>query len=247
MNRTLFLLLACLSVAGGDLRADDPASAGQALAAELRSLEPARDFTVEGVLEQRDRTGQRVRQPMRMVTLLKGDGTWVTVYEVLAPQGTLRERLTVQRRSDQPNEYAWEKQDVGLAAEPRALKGDAAFVPLAGTDFLLADLGMEFLHWPEHRLLPVKNAMRKGRSCRVLESHAAAGSRAPYVRVVSWIDRETGGLMLADAYDASNRVIKRFSIGSLTKVQGRWELKNMEIRNTTDDTRTSLEFRYDDR
>ena len=126
----------------------------------------------------------------------------------------------------------------------RTLSGEQAMVPFAGSDFWLADFGFEFLQWPQQRLLKIKNAMRKGRPCRVLESTNPQPTKDGYSRVVSWIDRETDGLILADAYGPDGKVLKHFSIGSITKVNDRWELKNMEIRNEKTDSRTRIEFDF---
>jgi hypothetical protein len=243
----LLAFLTCAPLLWAAAQPEGAVAAGQALAAELRALQPAKDFAVEGVLERRDAQGKRTRLDVRMVTRLTAPNAWMTSYEILGGTDRIQERLTVRRWTDRPNEYEWAAAGAPAAGAPGALQGDDAYVAFAGTDFFWSDLGLEFLHWPQHRLLPVKNAMRKGRSCRVLESVAGKESRAPYARVVSWVDRETGGLILAEAYDAANRLLKHFSVGSVTKVQGRWELKNMEIRNTADDTRTVLKFQYEDR
>jgi hypothetical protein len=103
---------------------------------------------------------------------------------------------------------------------------------------------MEFLYWPSQRIVEEANIrMRKGRPCRVLESVNPAGRG--YVRVRAWIDRETGKPILAEAYDANGRRVKVFEIGSVTKVNGRWELKNMEMRSERLDTLTVFEFKYE--
>jgi hypothetical protein len=84
--------------------------------------------------------------------------------------------------------------------------------------------------------------MRKGRSCKVLESLHPTPAATNYARVLSWIDGEHRGILRAEAYDRDRLLIKEFSIGSFKKVDGRWQLKSMEIRNETTDARTRLEF-----
>jgi len=116
--------------------------------------------------------------------------------------------------------------------------------PFAGTDFWLADLGMEFLHWPEQQL--IKKEMRRGRSCKVLESTNPQLGKGAYGRVRSWIDGESSQLILAEVYDSENRLLKAFSVGSVKKIKGRWELKDMEIRNEQTDSLTRLEFDLED-
>ena len=115
-----------------------------------------------------------------------------------------------------------------------------AGIPLAGSDFSLADLGLEFLHWPQQQRLP--DETRLGQACYVLESCNPAGRQI--VRVKSDIDQETGGLLIATAYDANGRVVKEFSLhgSSFKKVNGHWRLEKMEIRNHKLHSQTELKF-----
>jgi hypothetical protein len=63
-----------------------------------------------------------------------------------------------------------------------------------------------------------------------------------YSRVVSWIDNESGGIVHAEAYDANGKLLKEFDPKSFKKVNGQWELQDMEIRNVQTGSRTRLEF-----
>lgn len=125
--------------------------------------------------------------------------------------------------------------------ENSTLTADQLARPFAGSDFWAGDLGLHFLHWPQQRLVPTdRPVMRKGRPCKILESENPA---APgYARVRSWIDAEHRGLILAEAYDAAGRLVKRFSIGSLKKVAGEWQLKDMEMIDEVRGGATRLEF-----
>ena len=84
--------------------------------------------------------------------------------------------------------------------------------------------------------------MRRGRSCKVLESTNPDPSPNGYSRVVSWIDNETLGIVQAEAYDAKGKLLKEFYPKSFKKVNGQWELQEMEIRNDQTGSRTRLEF-----
>jgi hypothetical protein len=120
------------------------------------------------------------------------------------------------------------------------LRGDQAMIPFADSDFWVADLGLEFLHWPEQRLL--KKEMRRGQFCNVLESLNPQLGAVGYRRVVSWLDIDTGGIVHSEAYDAKNKLLKEFDPKEFKKVSGRWELRGMEIRNLKERSRTRLEF-----
>ena len=51
-----------------------------------------------------------------------------------------------------------------------------------------------------------------------------------------------GGLLRAEAFDAKGRLVKEFNIRSFKKVDGRWQLREMEIVTLDRDSRTRLEF-----
>ena len=120
-----------------------------------------------------------------------------------------------------------------------------ATLPFAG-DFLASDLGLEFFHWPEQKILKKEN--KRSRGCMVLEStnpNLPSNNTFPpirYSRVVSWIDEESGGIVQAEVYDFKNKLLKEFAPKSFKKVNGQWELQEMEIRNVQTGSRTRLEF-----
>ena len=113
-------------------------------------------------------------------------------------------------------------------------------IPFANSDFWLADLGLEFLHWPAQKILHGDTA--RGRLCKVLESTNPNPSPNGYSRVDSWVDNETPGILHAEAYDANGKLLKVFDPKSFKKVNGQWELQDMEIRNVQTGSRTRLEF-----
>jgi hypothetical protein len=114
--------------------------------------------------------------------------------------------------------------------------------PFAGSDFWVADLGLEFLHWPVQRI--IKKEMRRGQFCDVLESVNPAPAAGAYRRVVSWIARNREGIVIvqAAAYDAEDRLLKEFEPRNLERVRGEWQLQEMQMRNRQSGTRTRIEF-----
>jgi hypothetical protein len=236
LTYTASLLLA-LTIA----RSAEPSLAerdGVALAKELQSLRPIEG---DGVLRLRNPDGKwfaAIRVRLRFVE--QGD-SWQSTYEAFTPEGGLAEALVVAGAPGRPNTYQHTVQPAAPSA-PRT--GAEANVPFVGSEFWLTDLGLEFLHWPEQRI--TKHEMRKGRSCRVLESVNPNPGNG-YARVLSWVDVEHRSVLRAEAYDAGRNLVKEFSIGSFKKIadaagEKRWQLKTMEIRNERSDSRTRLEF-----
>jgi outer membrane lipoprotein-sorting protein len=217
---------------------------GQALAAELRRQRPTENAELTGVLKIRDGASQRSELVIRFQVVV-GDGFWKAVYQTLPGPRTEAEKLIVIHAEGRPNQYLIASAEKSESQLPDLVPSSQSMKPFAGTDFWLADLGMEFLHWPEQRL--VKKEMRRGRSCKVLESTNPQLAKGGYGRVRSWIDSESAQLIFAEVYDSENRLLKEFSVGSVKKVRGRWELKDMEIRNEQTDSLTRLVFDLDEK
>jgi hypothetical protein len=221
---------------------------GRALAAELRQSMPLPAAEARGLIRLRQPDLGRRTVPFTFRAEVTED-EWRTIYETPGGSGVSAQRLTLIQGLNRPNVYELETTPIGGGEAVRTrLTGADAMVPFAGSDFWLSDLGLEFLHWPEHRIVrEARIRMRKGRPCQVLESRNPDATALGYARVVSWVDRETGKPILAEAYGADGRLLKEFEVGGVTKVQGAWELKNLEMRNVRQDSRTLLEFIYHQR
>lgn len=215
---------------------------GRALAAELRALTPEENGSFRATLRLRAADGRRTAVPVEVITTLT-ETNWQTVY-LAWPHGTngACQQLRILHTTNGPNQYVLINPPaaVGNDSVVLDLAANKAMVPFAGSDYWLVDFGLDFFSWRDQRL--VKKEMRKGRSCKVLESLNPEPVPGVYARVVSWIDAETGYLIKATAYDLRNKVIKEFTIGPVRKVNGKWLLKEMTIMDGQKDTRTTLEF-----
>jgi hypothetical protein len=215
-------------------------AAGQTLADRLRSAEPDENSEVHGTLIIHE--GKVVTQvPVICRVVLKG-ASWETVYETSATTNIGAEKLVVIHSTNGPNQYLFAQAAQPGTALPKLepVAPADADIPLADSDFSLADLGLEFLHWPQQARLPDETKL--GQACNVLESRNPAAREI--VRIRSDIDQETGGLLIATGYDAGGHVIKEFSLSgsSFKKVNGHWRLEKMEIRNHKKRSRTELKF-----
>lgn len=214
---------------------------GRTLIAELLSRLPE-PVTNTGTLRIRPPEGPEREIPVRFFIYLT-PSNWVSTYEALLdPAHSKTTRLTITHTTGKPNEYLLAEQPApaGASTAPRNLTGAETMVPFAGSEFWIADLGLEFLHWPKQLLL--RKELRKGQSCDVLESRNAVPSGKGYSRVVSWIDIDNGGIVHADAYDRRNALLKLFDPTALQKVNGQRELKEMEMRNRQTGARSWIEF-----
>ena len=232
-------LIVSLLLAGGPLRAvttNDLATAkreGRELSRQLRDTRPEVGFTNSGTLEIRD--SRKQRSTLHFSSRLVVTGTnWTSFYA--ATDGTNQlTTFSVEHRADAPSQYRLDHTNLVNASQTT--------LPFAGSDFWLTDLGLEFLHWPEQLL--TRREIKRSNACSVLESRNPSPPSDGYSRIVSWIDNDTGGILLAKAYDANGKLLKEFRPVDFQKVNGQWQLKSMEMENIQTGSRTTLKFDLD--
>lgn len=195
---------------------------------------PTEAREIIGELKMRDADGHRRETPIKWIVRPLED-QWHDIYQTPAGREIPPETLIVVHREGATNHYEYFRDGVKV---PEAVTNP--FIPFATSDFWLADLGLEFFHWPNPR--HVTTEMRKSRPCYVIESVNPKPGKDAYARVLSWIDTEKGGLIRAEAYDEAGKLWKEFSIAKIGKVRGRWQIKELVIRNEKTDTNTRLAF-----
>lgn len=224
----------------------EPAQAkaeARVLVAALLAQKPEQSSTNTGQVRIRDRDGKEVEIPARF-EIIRAATNWLSVYETLNPAGgSDGAKLVVIHADNQPNRYRLigRGNPAAANASPKELTPVQTMIPFAGSDFWVADLGLEFLHWPEQRLL--RKEMRHSKFCSVLESSTPQPAPGGYSRVVSWVIAESPhGIVHADAYDDRNELIKVFDPVNLEKVGGDYQLAEMEMRNRKTGSHTWIKF-----
>src|SRR5687767_11559625 len=140
----------------------DPIKLGQSLAQELRSAAPSDAAEFTGVLKIR-KPGFTNSVPIACKIEMRPDG-WTVTYETKGGGNQPPQRFAIKHAPNKTNVYLYAEGK----GEMRELARHELTLPLAGSDFWLMDLGLEFLHWPQQRVTEFE--MRRSRSCRVLES-----------------------------------------------------------------------------
>lgn len=240
----------CFGQAQTELRPPPPLSPaegerqGRALVSHLLEQTPQQTSTNAGVLRIRDPQGNQRSVPVQF-EIVPTATNWLNLYHASAATGNGPETLTIIHRRDESNQY-WLQKPSGQDQTPittQPLQPNALMAPFAGSDFWVADLGLEFLHWPQQRVL--KKQMRKGLSCDVLQSVNPQPAPGGYARVLSWIAinrPEDIVIVHAEAYDIHDKLLKEFDPKKVEKVNGTWQLEEMEIRNRQTGSRTKIDF-----
>lgn len=218
---------------------NDPVE-GQKLARELRAVAPAENTSLTAALQLKV-PGLPMREVPLKSTITVTSSNWTSIYEARPTNGPA-EVLTILHVPGEPNQYEWRHGE-----RVTIFRGDAATNHFAGSDFALIDLGLEFFHWPIQAL--AFRQMRKSQGCDVLESRPAQITL--YSNVLSWIPQDartegTPGVLMAEAYDRKG-LLKEFEIKDFERIGGRWEVREMEIRNVRARTSTRLRFQFPER
>lgn len=239
----LLLVLIGPWLAGG--AGPDAIRQGLGLAESLRAQRPIENLTLSGTFKIRDARATRREIPVRMMVSVTPTN-WQAVHQIFEAEGQPGPWLRILRHDTDPNQYEVghgpQPPDVSVPLGTKGRRLDAAeyMSPFGGTDFWIADLGLEFLFWPQQRLL--KKEMIRGQFCHVLESVNLSPPAGGYARVVAWIDTDTQGIVYAEAYDLQGRRLKEFAPKRFSKVDGQWQVREIEIRNLRSGSRTRLEF-----
>jgi hypothetical protein len=221
---------------------------GRDVTQEILKQNPTQPFAAAGTITIRGPQHGRISVPVSF-RVVPTPTNWLTIYQAGSDGGGGASTLTVAHTHDGPSVYTLESSGPGSAPQVRTLAGKETMIPFAGSDFWVTDLGLEFLHWP--RQLVLGREMRKNQSCYVLQSTNPNPAPGAYARVVSWLDIQAlldsgeAAILDAEAYDSSNNVIKEFNPKAFKKVNGEWQVQEMDMDNRLTGSKTRIEFNLD--
>jgi hypothetical protein len=246
---TVLALALCLTSAVGwaqpksGLRLPEPvdpvkaAREGKALVAELLSQLPESESRTSGMLRTRERRGKTTAYKVFFSVAPSGTNV-ISRYVARDESPTPFAELTIIQALGFPNRYFLSTR--GEPANP--ISGAQLMHPFAESEFWIADLGLEFLYWPNQMV--TGQEMKRGQWCEILESRPVDLVHG-YSKVVSWIaSSQKPGIVIvqADAYDHNGRLLKQFSPKKLQRVEKQWQLQQMEMLNRQTGTRSTIDF-----
>ncbi len=202
---------------------------GAALAQQLRGMRLVNHEEIKGNLRIRRPKGKRENVPV--IFRAKADGAaQVEVFE------TAKGTLQIRKSPGKPSEYLFTAPD---AKAGKKMVGDDLNQIFAGSDFTLGDLGLEFLQWPNQQVIGRASRLRE--TCNVLLSAPLKASPGGYTHVKCWVEIHNRALLCVEAYRGQQRV-KLFQAKSFKKLEGEWQLRELELRNDVTDARTQIQF-----
>ncbi len=124
---------------------------------------------------------------------------------------------------------------------PGAFDPKALARKVRDTDLTYEDLSMRFLYWPHAEIVGeerVKNIL-----CYKLWV-AAPAQQSTYGGVYLWTPKAGPGLLKAEVYNRQSELIKKFTVLSTQKIDGRWSLKTMRILKFDPDSQNVVSRTY---
>ncbi|MEX1119605.1 MAG: outer membrane lipoprotein-sorting protein [Terrimicrobiaceae bacterium] len=110
-----------------------------------------------------------------------------------------------------------------------------------GTDISFEDLALKFLYWKHPKILG-EETIRSRKSWK-FEIQAPRGS-SQYGVARLWIDKEGGALMRVEGYDPQGRLIRKFEVVDVQRIDGQWMLKSMRIETINPETKKVISRTY---
>jgi hypothetical protein len=235
----LFLAVGARAETTNDL--SDAEIQGRQLAQKLLEQRPTTNFIQIGILNIRNVKGVVTNLSFKSEITVYAEH-WDNHYVVsLIGGGT--EGFAIVHGNNSTNNYVGYKCFGGGwdgACDQGQILSVSENTPFGDSDFLVFDLGLEFFHWPEQKVL--KKEVHRSCGCTVLESINPNPSANGYSHVVSWIDNDSLGIVEAYAYDARGKLLKDFYPKDIKKVDGQWQVQTLVMENVQTGSRTRLEF-----
>jgi len=100
-----------------------------------------------------------------------------------------------------------------------------------GMDFNYEDLSLRFTYWKNVKMMDANATLTLARvKCWHIRV-TAPDTSGPYYTVDLWVEKESGGVAKMEAYNAASKMVKRFQVTKIQKVDGATVLKEMRVES----------------
>lgn len=112
----------------------------------------------------------------------------------------------------------------GKSAPVRPARFDES---VRGSGLTYEDLSLQFLYWKDPKIIG-EESIRTFKAWK-MEIQAPRGGASQYGVARIWIDQKNGALLRVEGYNMQGKLIRRFEMVSVQKLEGQWMLKNMRV------------------
>lgn len=97
-----------------------------------------------------------------------------------------------------------------------------------GMEFNYEDLSLAFLYWPRPQLMGEDRV--SGQKCWIVRV-TNPSSQGPYYVVDLWVHQGSGGAAKMAAFDRTSKIVKKYQVTKVQKVEGATTLKELRIES----------------
>ncbi|MBN8417433.1 MAG: outer membrane lipoprotein-sorting protein [Verrucomicrobia bacterium] len=112
----------------------------------------------------------------------------------------------------------------GSSVVPNSQHGDK----VRGMEFNYEDLSLAFLYWPRPQLMGEDRV--SGQKCWIVRV-TNPSSQGPYYVVDLWVHQGSGGAAKMAAFDRNSKIVKKYQVTKVQKVEGATTLKELRIES----------------
>lgn len=211
--------------------AASPEEQGKQLTSIILSQVPTSNYQTQGKLTVRSKNGKRDIYKISSLVYTSPELTWTNIFQIADLKGVIQHEYLIVRKPQQRNKYYRTFGKVDTQGKTRIVKVPDPFVPIGDSDFMMGDMGFEFMYWPHQKV--VRQQIRSGRTTYMLESKEEVPNA--YSKIVTWVDKKTLGPMRAEAFDLTGKLVKVFTVGGIKEINGekvvsRFDMENRQTR-----------------
>jgi hypothetical protein len=122
------------------------------------------------------------------------------------------------------------------------MNNEERYHDIRGTGVTYDDLSLDFLYWPSPRLAG-KETLR-GLKTTIIELIPPTDAKTPYGSARLWMDQQSGAPLRMEGWNHQGKLLKRFEMIAVQKIDGVWMLKEMRIETLDPESGTILQRRY---
>ncbi len=223
--------IAALLLAFKTLRAQEALPSAADLLAGTRANLPQTPLRIDGEIFRGERRGKLNRINYLEAQLNLGAQPPSIAYTLRDNFGTPVRRLTITRPPEHPALFI---NETGNPLTRKPMPDQESF--LEGADVRWQDLTLDFLWWDYGTVVGREIIM--GRNCAIIEFRPPHAPR----RIRLWIEEKLLILIKVAEYAESDMPQRTMTVRTLKKIGETWLIKDMDIRNHANQTRTLIRF-----
>lgn len=122
------------------------------------------------------------------------------------------------------------------------MNNEERYHDIRGTGVTYDDLSLDFLYWPHPRLAGEETL--RGLKTTIIELIPPTDAKTPYGSARLWMDQKSGAPLRMEGWNHQGKLLKRFEMIAVQKIDGVWMLKEMRIETLDPESGKAFQRSY---